>query len=48
MTDRVAAAVRDSVGRLETFDPIGTGQARVDRVASIRRVFSRTANSLSR
>ncbi len=35
--DRLAAAVKQSRGRLEPFDQIGTGQAKVDRVASSRR-----------
>ncbi len=34
---RLAAAVKQSLGRLEPFDQIGTGQAKVDRVASSRR-----------
>jgi hypothetical protein len=34
---RLAAAVRGAIGRLEPFDHIGTGQAKVDRVASNRR-----------
>ncbi|MEN6458857.1 MAG: hypothetical protein ABFC63_07995 [Thermoguttaceae bacterium] len=34
---RLADAVRVSVGRLIAFDQIGTGQAKVDRVASTRR-----------
>lgn len=36
--DRLAAAVREAVGRLEPFDRVGTGQAKVDRVAASRRV----------
>ena len=34
---RLAAAVKESLGRFEPFDQIGTGQAKVDRVASSRR-----------
>ena len=34
---QIAAAVKQSLGRLEPFDRIGTGQAKVDRVASSRR-----------
>jgi hypothetical protein len=34
---RVAAAVAESLARLEPFNRIGTGQAKVDRVASSRR-----------
>ncbi len=37
-SDRLAAAVKESLGRLEPFDSIGTGRAKVERVASIRRV----------
>ena len=37
-SDDLAAAVKASLERLEPFDSIGTGSARVDRVASIRRV----------
>jgi hypothetical protein len=38
VTDRLAAAVRQSLRRLEPFDSIGTGQAKVQRVASTRRI----------
>jgi len=38
VTDRLAAAVGASLGRLDPFDRIGTGQARVERVASTRRI----------
>jgi hypothetical protein len=38
VTDRLAAAVKESLGRLEPFDTIGTGQAKVERVASTRRI----------
>ena len=34
----IAAAVQDALGRLQPFDRIGTSQARVERVASNRRV----------
>lgn len=34
---RLAAAVKEAVGKLEPFDHVGTGQAKVDRVASSRR-----------
>ncbi len=37
--DALEAAVREAVGRLQPFDSIGTGEARVERVASARRVF---------
>lgn len=32
--ERLAAAVKNSVGRLQPFDSLGSGQAKVDRVAS--------------
>jgi hypothetical protein len=38
VTDRLAAAVKESLKRLEPFDSIGTGQAKVERVASTRRI----------
>ncbi len=38
VTDRLAAAAKQSLSRLEPFDQIGTGQAKVDRVASNRRI----------
>jgi len=38
VADRLAAAAREAVDRLEPFDRIGTGQAKVDRVASTRRI----------
>ena len=37
--ERLAAAVKQSLGRFEPFDRIGTGQAKVDRVASSRRLL---------
>jgi len=37
-TDRLAAAARQSLERFEPFDSIGTSRAKVDRVASNRRV----------
>ncbi len=39
VTDRLAREVRKSLGRLHPFDQIGIGQAKVDRVASSRRVM---------
>ena len=36
--ERLAAAVKQSLDRFEPFDRIGTGQAKVDRVASSRRI----------
>ncbi len=38
-TDRLARAVEQSIKRLEPFDSIGVGQAKVDRVASSRRIM---------
>jgi hypothetical protein len=38
VTDRLAAAVKESLGQFQPFDRIGTGQAKVDRVASSRRI----------
>ncbi len=37
---RLADAVRKSISRLEPFDRVGTGQAKVDRVASCRRAIT--------
>ena len=37
IAERLAAAVKQSLDRLEPFDRIGVGQAKVDRVASNRR-----------
>jgi len=39
LTDRLAAAVKASLDRLEPFDRVGIGQAKVDRVASTRRII---------
>ena len=38
VTDRLAAAVRSSLEKLQPFDSVGLGEAKVDRVASSRRV----------
>jgi hypothetical protein len=38
LADRLAAAVRRSTACLEPFDQVGVGEAKVDRVASSRRV----------
>ena len=38
VTDRLAVAVRDACGRLEPFNEIGVGRARVEKFASNRRV----------
>ena len=40
VAERLAAAVKVAVNRLEAFDQVGTGQAKVERVASSRRVRS--------
>jgi len=38
VTDRLGAAVKEALGRLEPVDQVGVGEARVDRVAATRRV----------
>jgi hypothetical protein len=48
VTDRLAGAVGESLKRLEPFDSVGKGQAKVDRVASIRRVFTEDGKLLTR
>ena len=45
---RLAQAAAEAVGRLEPFDAIGTSQARVDRVASTRRLHSETGKVVIR
>ncbi len=40
VTDRLAAAVKKSLDDLQPFDSIGTGEAKVDRVASSRRIIT--------
>jgi hypothetical protein len=42
IADRLAEAVKESLTRLEPFDQIGTGQAKVDRVAATRRPVDAT------
>ncbi len=39
--DRLGAAVKQSLGRLQPFDRIGAGEGRVDRVASTRRLIDK-------
>ncbi len=39
VTDRLAKSVKDSLARLQPFDSVGIGQAKVDRVASSRRII---------
>jgi hypothetical protein len=41
MADRLGAAVKQSLGRLQAFDRIGAGEGRVDRVASTRRLIDK-------
>jgi hypothetical protein len=48
VTDRLAAAVREAAERLEPFDRVGTGEAKVERVAAIRRVFTEDGKLLTR
>jgi len=38
---RLGAAVKESLGRLQLFDRIGTGEGKVDRVASTRRLIDK-------
>ncbi len=40
VTDRLSAAVKKSLDNLQPFDSIGTGEAKVDRVASSRRIIT--------
>ncbi|MEN6493285.1 MAG: hypothetical protein ABFD16_03260 [Thermoguttaceae bacterium] len=48
ITDRLAVAVRASLDRLQPFDRIGTGQAKVERVASCRRVVTPEGKHVTR
>ncbi len=48
ITDRLAAEVKVSLARLQPFDSVGTGEAKVDRVAAIRRVFTDDGTLLTR
>jgi hypothetical protein len=41
MADKLGAAVRESLGRLQPFDRIGAGAGKVDRVASTRRLIEK-------
>ena len=41
MADRLGAAVKESLGRLQPFDRIGSGEGKVDRVASTRRLIDK-------
>ncbi len=40
VADRVAAAVKESLGRLQPFDRIGTGEGKVEKVGSTRRIIA--------
>ena len=48
IADRLAAAVKKAVAELQPFDSVGLGQAKVDRVASIRRVITPEGKLLTR
>ena len=48
ISGRLAEAVKASLAKLEPFDRIGTGQAKVDRVASARRLVSADGKPLTR
>ncbi len=41
MADRLGAAVKQSLDRLQPFDRIGSGEGKVDRVASTRRLIEK-------
>ena len=45
---RLAEAVKASLAKLEPFDRVGTGQAKVDRVASARRLVAPDGKPLTR
>lgn len=45
---RIVQAVEQSIGRLEPFDRVGVGSAKVDRVASSRRVAVESGKIVSR
>ncbi|MDZ7617200.1 MAG: hypothetical protein U1E05_09360 [Patescibacteria group bacterium] len=40
VAERLGAAARESLGQFQPFNAIGTGQAKVDRVASARRILT--------
>jgi hypothetical protein len=48
ITDRLAEAVHESLDKLQPFDRVGLGKARVDRVAAIRRVITPEGKLLTR
>jgi hypothetical protein len=45
---RLAAAVQEAVARLEPFDQVGTGQAKAERIASIRRLRDEKGQPITR
>jgi hypothetical protein len=48
VASRLAAAVKESLARLEPFDRIGTGEGRVSGVASARRILAEGGKLLTR
>jgi hypothetical protein len=48
VTDRLAAAVQHAASRMQPFDSVGTGQTRVERVASARRFVSSEGKAVTR
>ena len=48
VASRLAAAVKESLARLEPFDRIGTGEGRVSGVASARRILAQGGKLLTR
>lgn len=48
ITDRFGAAVKKALDDFQPFDTVGTGQAKVDRVAAIRRVITEDGTLLTR
>ena len=48
VADQVAAAVKESLGRLQAFDRIGSGEGKVQRVASNRRIIDKDGKLHSR
>ncbi len=39
-SDRLATAVKKAIGQMQAIDRVGTGEAKVERVASSRRIFT--------
>jgi hypothetical protein len=48
VTDRLATAVGESLTRMLPFDSVGTGQGRVERVASARRITGSDGKQITR